>query len=65
MDKRTELEKECQEVLLKLRDALTGARITRPVYMELIGLIRTQIQKIENKQYVCITGRHAGVCQCK
>jgi len=59
------LESESLEVLHKIQDAWGAKYITHARYLGLMGDVRDVVKKLENRQYGCATGLHAGPCACK
>jgi hypothetical protein len=67
MSRLNAIERECQDVLVAVRDALTATQNDRPklTYMEIMGHIRTAIMHLTNKEFGCRSGRHAMRCSCQ
>ena len=60
----TPLEAECLEMWLQVQERLSRHKIGQWEYMELMGLIRDIIRKLENKSFGCVTGLHVSHCTC-
>lgn len=62
------VEMECQSVLLVVRDYWTQTP-KHPVgaqeFMALMEKLRRVLKHLENKEFGCFTGNHAGPCHCK
>lgn len=67
MGRLNPIEQECQTVLIMLRDMMAPGRgkIDHISHMELCGRVRDALEKLQNKEYGCATGKHAGPCQCQ
>lgn len=66
MSRLTVVEQECQDVLVAVRDIWTmpNHQIGKYDFMELLGIIRTVLVHLQNKEYGCASGKHSGKCQC-
>lgn len=61
----TEIENECLNVLLRVRDAWTRKYVSRDGFMEIMFAIVQAIKHLEAKGSGCATGTHVGRCHCK
>lgn len=65
MERLTDMEKECKELLLFLIDVLAPGRSHgRHDYTELMNRIRKAYFRLESKEYGCATGKHVSACAC-
>ncbi len=59
------VEQECQGVLILIRDMMApGHPIGNATHTEIAGRVRDVLVKLQNKEYGCSTGKHAGPCAC-
>ena len=60
------VERDCQDVLIMIRDMMApGHPITNVTHTEIAGRVRDVLRKLQNKEYGCSTGKHSGFCACK
>jgi hypothetical protein len=60
----TPVEKNCLDLLLRIRQFLTGGTPGKWNYMVMLGEIRDQITVLEHLPF-CPTGTHESPCTCK
>ncbi len=61
------IERECQDVLMMVREVLSPHHPTftpKRDVIEVMGAVREALKKLDNKDYGCASGRHAGYCTC-
>ncbi len=64
MDYLITSEKEMLELLLKVREFMTGPQIYKKIYYDTITDVRDMIKRLENKRFGCPTGLHSSNCFC-
>lgn len=66
MNGLTPLEAESKDTLVLVREALTSNKpVGATAYRELMNVIRLVLEKLQNKEHGCDSGKHASFCTCK
>lgn len=61
------VEQECKDAFIVLLDLMSPGhpRLGSKTQIEVLGMIRTALVHLTNREYGCASGKHAGACPCK
>lgn len=65
IDKRTEVELKIHVIVKEVLGLFERGKVGRLIFQNSIGLLRDAKVLLDNKQFGCITGRHASNCECE
>lgn len=64
MTSLTEMEEQCLKAFEVVLAFLTQRHVSRPEFVDVVGLVRHMKIVLVNKKYGCPVGKHAGACVC-